>query len=553
MRADYDRSEDAGVSGEINLSDIMGALSRKRWWVIVPTLAAFVCAFVFVNVVKPRYTAEARVLLENQENYLTRVGKGERAEAVEPDPEAVQSQIQLVTSRDLARRVIKTLHLQGNPEFDPLAEGVSPLTRFLVLLGVMRDPTRLPPEERILESYFNRLAVYSPTKTRVLLIEFTSRDPDLAARAANVIANEYIDMQQEAKREQAHVVAESLGKLISALQTRVGEAESRAEAFRSKMGLFVGSNNATIATQQLGDLNKELSTSRVAQADAQAKAKLLLDMLGRNRVGEIPDVANNELIRRIAEQRVSVTARLALESRTLLPGHPRIKELRAELAMLDAEWRREAKRTARTLENDARIAGSRVENLERALEEQKKVAGTAGADEVRLRELERVARLLREQLESDTARYQEALARETIKASPADARIVQRALAPQYPSFPKKLAITAFATLAALVLSAGSIVAGELLSDRPRSSRPLGPASPPATAGGTAPEQGGEQPRPLREAFASSPPDAPTIVTPAAAIKSGDEPPTAAKDAGNAGGKDQPAEPHGSPLPAIKL
>ena len=108
MRTDYDRSEAAGASGDINLSDIARALSRKRWWVIIPTLTALIGAFVFVNVVKPRYTAEARVLLENQENYLTRGDKSDRVEPLAPDPEAVGSQIQLVTSRDLARRVIKT-------------------------------------------------------------------------------------------------------------------------------------------------------------------------------------------------------------------------------------------------------------------------------------------------------------------------------------------------------------------------------------------------------------------------------------------------------------
>ena len=485
MRTDYDRSEAAGASGDINLSDIAHALSRKRWWVIIPTLTALVGAIVFVNVVKPRYTAEARVLLENQENYLTRGDKNDRIEPLAPDPEAVGSQIQLVTSRDLARRVIKTLNLQGNPEFDPLAEGVSPLTRILVTLGLSRDPTRLSPEERILEAYFERLSVYSPTKTRVLLIEFTSRDPDLAARAANAIADAYIDMQQEAKREQARYAAQSLGKLVSELQTRVSEAESRAEAFRSKMGLLVGSNNTTIATQQLGELNNQLSISQVAQADALAKANLIRDLLHQHRIGDIPDVANNELIRRIAERRIALSAQLALESRTLLGAHPRIKELRAELAKIDAEARQTAERVARTLENDARIAGARVENLKHVLEEQKKVASTAGSDEVRLRELERVARLLKEQLESDTAKYQEALARESVKASPADARIVQRALAPQTPSFPKKLPITLFSMLAAFVLSAGGIVAGELLSDRQRPRRDLGPAAPtPPSAGG---------------------------------------------------------------------
>jgi polysaccharide biosynthesis transport protein len=488
MRAEIDRSADAGVTGDINLADIARALSQKRWWIIGPTIAALVGALIFVNVVKPRYTAESRVILENQENYLTRTDKsGERGEPLAPDAEAVGSQIQVVTSRDLARRVIKQLDLQGNPEFDPLAEGISPLTRVLVLLGLIRDPTRLSPEERILEAYYDRLTVYSPTKTRILIIEFTSRDPDLSARAANAIANAYIDMQQEAKREQAHSVAKSLGKLIGDLQKRVTEAEARAEEFRSKMGLLVGSNNATIATQHLGDLTKEMSTARVAQADAEAKARLLRDMIQRNRVGEIPDVANNELIRRIGEQRISVAAQLALESRTLLPLHPRIKELSAELTKLNLMWKHEAERTARTLDNDAQIASERVENLTRTIDQQKKIAGVAGADEVRLREMERVARLLRDQLESDTARYQEALARETVKETPADARIVQRALAPQYPSFPKKLPIMAFSTLAAIVLSAGSIVALELLSDRPRGRGDAAPGAPAPPAPGGSP------------------------------------------------------------------
>lgn len=458
-------------ASEIDLSQIVDALSRKRRFVIGSTLAALIVALVFVNVVKPRYTAEARVLLENQENYLTRADKGERMEsATAPDAEAVQSQIQLLTSRDLARRAIKALGLQGNREFDPLADGLGTLSRVGVMLGLVRDPTKLAPEERILDSYYERLAVLSPTKTRVLLIEFSSRDPDLAARAANTIASLYIDIQQEAKRENARAAAQSLSKLVADLRTRVAQAEGRVEDFRMRSGLLAGTNNMTIATQQLGDLTNQLSLSRTAKADAEAKAKLVREMLQQNRVGEIPDVANNELIRRIGEQRVTLRGQLALESRTLLPGHPRIKELSAQLADLDADLRRAAERTARTLENEARIASSRVANLERVTDEQKRIAGEAGADEVQLRELERAARVLKDQLEADSAKYQEALARESVKTSPADARIIQRAVAPQSPSFPKKLPITAFATIAALVLSCGAIVSIELLSGRPRAS-----------------------------------------------------------------------------------
>lgn len=514
-------------SGDIDVSQIGRALSRKRWFVIGPTLAALIGAVIFVNVVKPRYTAETRVLLENQENYLTRADKGERADSIAPDPEAVQSQIQLLTSRDLARRAIKSLGLQGNPEFDPLADGVGALTRVLVLFGLARDPTQLSPEERILESYFDRLAILSPTKTRVLQIEFSSRDPDLSAQAANTIAGLYIETEQEAKRENARIAAQSLGALVADLRTRVAQTEGRAEEFRLKSGLLVGPNNTTIAAQQLGDLANQMSILRAAQADAQAKAKLLREMLRQNRVGEIPDVANNELIRRIAEQRVTLRAQLALESRTLLPGHPRIKELSAQLADIDAEWRRAADRTARTLENEAGIAGARVENLTRAMDEQKKVAGLARADEVHLRELESAARLLKEELEADAAKYQEALARESVKASPADARIVQRAFAPQIPSFPKKLPIVAFATIAALVLSIGAIVSAELLSGRV-----VAPVSAPAPAYTAAPRSLSDERRaPSLPGESDAAPDLRSAVEPAAGVDSGAAaPPTSVSD-----------------------
>ena len=468
MRAGERNGDDSSVTGEIDLARIARAVSAKRWWVIGPTVAMFAGSVIFVNVVKPRYSAEARVLLENQENFIPRADKTERVAEILPDPEAVQSQIQLLTSRDLARRVIKMLDLQGNDEFDPLAKGMGATTRALVMLGLARDPTQTTPEDRILETFGDRLNVLSPTKTRVLSIEFTSRNPDLAAKGANAVAEAYLEFQQDAKRDHARGAANSLAALVAQLRARVAEADAEAEQFRAKSGLLVGSNNTTINAQRLSDLNTQLSLARSAQADAQAKARLLRDMLRQNRIGDIPDVANNEVIRRLQEQRVTLRAQLALESRTLLPGHPRIKELQAQLQDLDAQGRAAAERVARTLENDAHIAGARVENLTRALEEQKTVVGAADADDVRLRDLERTARLYKEQLESAAAKYHEATAQENSQATPPDARIFQRALAPQIPSFPKKIPIVSFATLSALILSIGGVVSGELLSGRPR-------------------------------------------------------------------------------------
>ena len=47
----------------------------------------------------------------------------------------------------------------------------------------------------------------------------------------------------------------------------------------------------------------------------------------------------------------------------LLHGHPRIKELKAQLADLDRQLREEGSKLSRALDNDVRIAGGRVEDL----------------------------------------------------------------------------------------------------------------------------------------------------------------------------------------------
>ena len=459
----------AVVEGEIESAQLLRAVLAKRWTILGCALASFVAALIFVSFVAARYSADARLLLEIQDSFLPRAEKGEAKSDVAPlDPEAVQSQIELIKSRDLARRVIKTLALSGNEEFDPLARGVGVMTRALAALGLARDPIGVSPEDRILESFGEKLNVISPTKTRVLAIEFTSRNPDLAAKGANAVADAYIEVQREAKRENARAAARNLASLVAELRTRLAEAEGAAEAFRIKSGLLIGANNTTINAQHLSELNTQLSLSRSAQADAQAKANLIREMLQSRRLADIPDVANNEVMRRLTEQRVALRAQLALKSRTLLPAHPRIGELQAQLSDLDQQMRGAAERIVRTLENDSRIAGARVDNLARALEEQKKVVAATEGDDVRLRELERAAKLYKEQLEAATAKYQEALSRESAEANPADARIVQKALAPQTPSFPKKLPILAFASIAGFVLSLGAVVVGELLKPPPR-------------------------------------------------------------------------------------
>ena len=453
----------ATVAGDLDFGVLGRALARKRGWIIIPTLLAAVLSITAVNLVTPRYKSEARILVDGRENVFLRPTGERNEERTALDAEAVTSQVQLLLSRDLARQVIKKNKLAELPEFDPVLQGISPLKSLLALFGIGRDPFSLTPEERVLDAYYDRFTAYAVDKSRVIVIEFQSRDPDLAARVANSIAEGYLVLQQNSRQEQAKAASQWLSGEIDNLRKKVADAESRVEDFRSKSSLFVGTNNTTLSNQQMGELNTQLNNARALKSDAESKARLIREMLQSGKPIEASEVLNSELIRRLSEQRVTLRGQLAEQSSTLLDNHPRIKELKAQLADLDRQIRDEAGKLSRSLDNDARIASGRVDGLSASLEQLKKQATSTNGNDVQLRALEREAKAQRDLLESYLAKYREANTRENIDAAPADSRIISRASVSNAPAYPKKLPIVLIATLATLMLSAGGIATGELL------------------------------------------------------------------------------------------
>src|SRR6202048_879792 len=453
----------ASETGDLDLRALGQALVRNRNWIIVPTVLAAVLSIAAVNLVTPRYKSEARILIDGRENVFLRPNGERNEERTSLDAEAVTSQVQLLLSRDLAREIIKKNKLAERPEFDPVLLAVWPLKSLLALFGIGRDPFSLAPEERVLEAYFDRFTAYAVDKSRVIVVEFQSRDPDLAARVANSIAEGYLVLQQNARQEQAKSASLWLSGEIDSLRKKVSEAESRVEDFRSKSSLFVGTNNTTLSNQQMGELNTQLNNARALKSDAESKARLIREMLQSGKPIEASEVLNSELTRRLSEQRVTLRAQLAEQSSTLLDGHPRIKELKAQLADLEHQLREEARKISRSLDNDSRIAGGRVEGLNASLEQLKKLATSSNGQDVQLRALEREAKAERDLLASYLAKYREANTRENIDAAPADGRIISRASVSNTPAYPKKLPIVLIATLATLMLSTGAIATGELL------------------------------------------------------------------------------------------
>lgn len=439
------------------------ALWRRKFWILVPTLLAFMASLGLVNILPTRYSGEARVLLENRETVYSRPTADTRQDPA-IDPEAVASQVQIVMSKDLALKVIRDMELTQRAEFDPLSKGLGIVHIVGMLTGLMNDPRAIPLEERVLQTFYKRLLVFPQGKSRVISIEFQSEDPQLAADVANRIAEEYLSREELAKRDTSKITSDWLDKAIEPLMKKVMAADAKVEAFRASKGLFVGSNNMTISNQQLAEMNSQLATARTQQADLTSRAKLIREAVRLGRVFETSEINNNELVRRLLEQRAALKAQIAFDERTLLPGHPRMQELNSQLRDLEAQVRAAAERAARALENDARAAGARLESLQAELNNQKRSAALSNEDEVQLKALEREALALREQLVSYRNKFLDAAARSSETASPADGRIISRAFAQNDPAFPKRLPIVALVTLGTLVVSSALVASLHLMA-----------------------------------------------------------------------------------------
>ncbi|MBN8998254.1 MAG: GumC family protein, partial [Rhizobiales bacterium] len=373
---------------ELDSRALLRALVRSLP-ILVPVVAAIaVAVFVGLGLLTPRYTSQTMVLIQQGESSLTQAGGGTEEVRSLLDTEGVASQVQLIASRDLAASVVKRLDLANNPEFDKptFAERVQ---EFLARHGIGKPPSAVSQQERALERFADSLQVYSVDKTRVITIAFSLSDPTLSAQVANAVADEYLTLDRAAKRETTADATRWLETQIADLRTRVAESESKVEAFRSANGLFMGGQSGTqsLAQQRLDDLNAEFVRLEAARSAADAKAQTIRGRLDGGGSLDMPEVLDSQLIQRLMEQQVALRAQIAQLSATLASNHPRIRELNAQLADLDAQVRREARRILTSLESDVVTAKAREAEIANDMTRAKSQTAQSNGAEVQLRAL----------------------------------------------------------------------------------------------------------------------------------------------------------------------
>ncbi|MCV0381373.1 Wzz/FepE/Etk N-terminal domain-containing protein [Nitratireductor sp.] len=464
---------------DVDLGRLFAAVRRKWPRILFASLIITGLVFALAYMATPQYRAQTRLLIETRESIYTRpqgVGDGDRPIL---DGEGVTSQVELITSTEILDTVARDLNLANRKEFS--GSGGSLVSRILVMVGLKSAPVEGTAEEKVLRAFRERLTVYRVENSRVIVIEFSSEDPQLAAEVPNAVANAYVAMQSDAKLQSNTSATQWLEPEIEDLRERVKQAEARVAEYRAQSDLLLGQNNTVLATQQLSELSSELSRTRANRSAAAAQAASVRSALESGvAVESMPEVLASPLIQRLRERQVELNAQIADLSTTLLGNHPRIRALRSQLSDLDVQIRNEATKVLAGLEAEAARAERREEELQAELNRLKVASARAEEEQVELRALEREAAAQRELLESYLTRYREAASRSDRNYLPADVRIFSRAITPSEPYFPKIVPITAAAFVASLLIMAVITLLQELFSGRAMRPSAVAPAPLPA-------------------------------------------------------------------------
>ncbi|HWT60782.1 MAG TPA: Wzz/FepE/Etk N-terminal domain-containing protein [Rhizobium sp.] len=452
---------------DIDLGQLVRAVWARRLRILAITLAGAGIAFAGAKIMSPQYRSETRILIEPRAPAFASTQQVNDAGAGPlMDELNIASQVQLLQSADLLKKVINDLKLYNLPEFDDAANG-SAMSSIMVKLHLKKNPMENPPEERVIDAFVERLQVYQVPGSRVIGISFTSKDPKLAAAIPNAMANVYLSTQSGAKLDSNSEATRWLEPEIEGLRRKVSEAEKKVAEYRTSHGLLQTNGTTTFPAQQLNDISAELTRVRGDKANAEARAQAVRNALSSGEASDtLPDIMSSQAIQRLKATESGLQSQISDLQTSLLNNHPRLKSLRAQLADIRTQIRQETQKILTSIENESKVADLRASELERQSDTVQANSARAGEDEVGLNALEREATAQRQLLETYLVRYREAASRADSNSSPADARIVSKAIEPVDPYFPKVVPIVVVAAVATLILSAIVTMLAELFSGR---------------------------------------------------------------------------------------
>jgi len=305
---------------------------RKRIW-LVAGIAVLVTTVVAIYMArKPNiFVASSVVQVDNEQTNPDLVTNDRQRPLSNQDPSYFNTQLQLLTSDTLLRRVVKEHNLDANKEFQAAktAAESSALRSLLRSVGLANDKNsnsqvpggdagstlvsaeeiadaiRLSPYVELLRNNLSvdpiRESRATYKDTRLIQVSYLDSSPDLAAFIANAIGETFSKVNQEKRSGTSGKTSDFLSKRINDLQTDIRTDEIKLVELQQSEGILKTEGDQTIVLDRLTGLNRQLLEAENLRKTAEAKYFAVKDS-----PESIKSLAEAESARYITEREASV-------------------------------------------------------------------------------------------------------------------------------------------------------------------------------------------------------------------------------------------------------
>jgi polysaccharide biosynthesis transport protein len=414
----------------------LGIVRRQIFIGLVFVLLGLALGAIYLLHAAPKYTATATLLADTRKIELVQQPTVLNEASIQSIG-AMETQVELLRSDEVALRVIKKLNLSNDPRF--IGSDRHNAVQWLlhsIAPGYFAEPPPLSEEERqslALAQFDKSLTVSRIGVSYAIEIDFESRYPDLAAEIANAVADVYIERQRTTEYDAARRASDWLEERIPEVRAKSEDAQKAVVEYKHEHNIVEAAGGRLIDDQRLTDANDKLSTAH----DATLSAKARLDQFSAVKSGDVPrtlmtassdnSAPLGDSIDKLRSQYFDVVAKEAEASAKLGPNNPQIISLRNQKVQLRSEINDEIQRLKDTSESDYAAAQLRESDARKEYESALAQYQQGNQAQVKLRELEASAQAYQDLYNTFIARYNASL--QQVASPIAEASVITPATA----------------------------------------------------------------------------------------------------------------------------
>ena len=426
-----DREIDHGASSPAeDLTTYLNIIRRQLPLIILIIACTTALGLTYLFTATPKYTATARMVIDTHHMQLFQQQPFQASPVI--DSGAVETQVEILKSKNVSLSVIKNLRLTDDPEFVASGGGlVGAVVGFVSGIVSPDEPeAKADLTARALGRFQHDESVSRVGLSYAMDINFTSTNPAKAAQIANAIGDAYITDQLESKYQATRRASKWLQDRIKELRAQATAAQQAVVTFKNKHNIVAVDNSGQLMNEQaVAGVNSQLILARASTAEAKAK----LDRINKIMSESVPDASvadalQDQTIIQLRNQYVDLAAQEADWARRFGKNHLAVVHLRNQMAEVRKNIRDELKQIQAAYKSNYDIAQAREKSIKNSLENAVSENQLTNQAQVKLSELESNAKTHQQMYDNFLQAFMQATQQETFPIT--DARLISSASTP---------------------------------------------------------------------------------------------------------------------------